>query len=92
VKEGDTSTLTWSDTAVRLLDKMVPTDIKFNDADMQSIEKKVSSYSNANLEPLVTEEEIEAAIKRTRNNKAPGLDGINPEIGRCFGGLIRRLS
>jgi len=80
MKEGNTFTLTWRDTAVRLLDKMVPTDLEFDDADMQSIEKKVSSYSNANLVSLVTGEEIKAVIKRTRNNKAPNLDGINPEI------------
>jgi len=80
VKEGDASTFTWRDTATRLLVKMVPTDEITDDADMQNVEKTIRNYSNANLEPLVTEEETETAIQKIRNDKAPGLDGINLEI------------
>jgi len=80
VREGEASTLTWSDTARRLLDKMIPTNIETDYADARSIIEKINGYSSANMEPLITEEEAEEAVKKVRNNKAPGLDGINPEI------------
>jgi len=47
---------------------------------MRKIVDKINNYSNSNLEPLISEKEIETAIKRVRNNKAPSLDGINPKI------------
>jgi len=59
---------------------MVPTNVEIDDADMRSIIDKISNYSNANLEPLIMEEEAEAAIKKVRNGKTPGLDDINSEI------------
>jgi len=80
VGDGDASTITWRDTAMRLLDRMVPTDSEHDDANMRIIVNRVDNYSNFNLEPLISEEEVDSAIKRVRNNKASGLDGLNLEI------------
>jgi len=80
VREEDVSTVTWRDTATRLLDQMVPTDTEHDEANMRIIANRIDNYSNYNLEPLISEEEVDSAIRRVRNNKAPGLDGLNPEI------------
>jgi len=80
VREGDVSTLTWRDTATRLLKQMVPTNIENDDAITQTTVNIINAYSNFNLEPLITEDEVDAAIMKVKNNKAPGLDGLNPEI------------
>jgi len=32
------------------------------------------------LEPLISTEEAEIALKRIKNKKVSGLDGVNPEI------------
>jgi len=80
VGDGDASTITWRETAMRLLDHMVPTDSENDDANMRIIVNKVDSYSNSNLELLISGEEIDSAIKRVKSNKAPGLNGLNPEI------------
>jgi len=32
------------------------------------------------MEPLISADEIDGAIKIVRNKKAPGMDGVNPEI------------
>jgi len=78
ITEGNDSTLTWKETATRL-NKMVPDNEDINDRDKKKMEE-VESYSNANLKPLISMEEVETALKRAKDKKAPGLDGINPEI------------
>jgi len=80
LEEGNEYTLTWRDTAIKLLDKMVPVNEEMDDADKRKTRDKVNNYKNCNLEPFISEEKVDSAIKRTRNNKAPGLDGISPEI------------
>jgi len=79
LEEGNEHTVTWKDTAMKLMNKMVPVDDDLDDADRRIIKDEIKVYLNYNLEPLISEE-IDSAIKRMRNNKAPGLDGFNPEI------------
>jgi hypothetical protein len=38
-----------------------------------------------NLEPMPTLEEVEAALKKLRNNKAPGMDSIQAELLKNMG-------
>lgn len=37
-------------------------------------------YQNKNTEQPITIQEIEIALKGTKNKKAPGLDNLNAEI------------
>jgi len=80
LEEGNEHTLTWKDTATKLMNKMVPVDDELDDADGRIIKDEMKVYLNYNLEPLISEDEIDSAIKRMRNNKAPGLDGFSLEI------------
>jgi len=64
----------------RPLDQMVPTDSEPDDANMRIILNRIDNYYNYNLEPLISEKEVDSAIKRVKNNKASGLDDFNPEI------------
>jgi hypothetical protein len=41
---------------------------------------KVATYVNKNTEQPITEQEIQSAIQKTKDKKAPGLDNLNPEI------------
>jgi len=65
---------------MKLLDKMVPVNDEV-DVD-KKIKEEINNYANCNLESLISEDKVDSAIKRMRNNKAPGLDGINPEIAK----------
>jgi len=64
LEEGSEYTLTWRDAAIKLLNKMVPVNDKVDDADKRKIKDEVNSYTNYNLEPLISEEEVELAVKR----------------------------
>jgi len=80
LKEGNEHTVTWKDIAMKLMNKMVPVDDNLDDADRRIIKDEIKAYLNYNLEPLISEDEIDSAIKRMRSNMVPGLDGFNPEI------------
>jgi len=82
LEEENGYTLTWRDMVMKLLNKMVPVNDEVNDADKRKIKEEVNNYANCNLESLISEDKVDSAIKRMRNNKAPGLDGINPEIAK----------
>jgi len=51
IREGNDSTLTWKETATRLLNKMVPNNDEINNRD-KNIMDEVDAYTNANLELL----------------------------------------
>jgi len=78
IKEGNESILTWKETAKSLINK-IPNNDDINNRD-RKVMHEVDNYTNANLEPLISIEETEKALKRVKNKKAPGLDGINPGI------------
>lgn len=44
------------------------------------IRNRIREYRNYNVEDEIKMEEINEAIKKFKNNKAPGLDGFNIEI------------
>jgi len=80
LEERNGHTVTWKDTATKLMNKMVPVDDNLDDADRRITKDEIKAYLNYNLEPLISEDEVDSTIKKMRNNKAPGLDGFNPEI------------
>jgi len=54
--------MTWKETATRLLNKMVPDAEERNNRD-KNVMDEVDAYTNANLEPLISTEEVEMALK-----------------------------
>jgi len=91
LEEGNGHTMTWKDTAVKLMDKMVPVDDNLDNADRRIIKNEIKAYLNYNMEPLISEDKVDSAIKKMRNNKAPGLDGFNPEIIKQIWKLDREV-
>lgn len=63
------------ETVFKLMDKIVPTIDKetFSNEDMDVI-NKVEGYLNFNVEPDITAEAIDQAIKLTKSKKAAGPD------------------
>ncbi|KAK2574826.1 hypothetical protein KPH14_012962 [Odynerus spinipes] len=84
--ENKELTLDWEETMHELLRVMVPKDDK--DAEMEmhrSIKSENGVYINYNLEPDITWEEVNKALCRSKNKKAPGLDGIRIEKLENYG-------
>ena len=60
-------------------DEIVKLDIR-NHIKIQSLSQEQSN----NLEGLITKQEVLSALKRTKNNKSPGLDGYTVEFFKFF--------
>lgn len=66
----DQFTTNWKDTMNVTLDKCTPKDTTDNEnRNHQKIKQIVSEYKNCNLEPDVSESEVEEALKKLKNNK-----------------------
>ena len=50
--------------------------------------KRISDTSKEKLEEIITEEELKNAIKKMKNNKSPGPDGITTEFYKLFWPVI----
>lgn len=74
-------TLNWTESINALLDKCVPKDEQISESAAQKeLRKQNAEYLNCNLEPDISEDEITLAIKKLKNNKAPGVDNFQSEI------------
>ncbi|KAK2578277.1 hypothetical protein KPH14_000718, partial [Odynerus spinipes] len=81
VTEDGDRTISWKETMITLLNKMVPSDDKTAETNVHTnIRAKNAEYKNHNLEQDISETEISDAIRRCKNGKAPGLDGMKIEI------------
>lgn len=76
-----TNTNTWKDTMSSFLAKCVPKDDKQNKSDRhKQILDESKRYINCNMENIITMQEINNAIIKLKNNKAPGVDKFTAEI------------
>ncbi|KAK2574749.1 hypothetical protein KPH14_012936, partial [Odynerus spinipes] len=79
--ENNELTFTWEETAQTLLSAMVPIDDVIMEEEIHgNIREENSTYRNSNMEPDISLAEIQNAIERSKNKKAPGIDGISNEI------------
>lgn len=73
-------TIGWRDTFEALMSKAVPEDsLRTETVEHWETKKENNNYSNSNMENCILEEEIEKVIRKLKNNKAPGLDGVHNE-------------
>lgn len=78
-------TTNWQKSINALLYKCVPKDSKTNENEKhKKIRAQNRKYKNRNLEPEMTQREIEQAIKKLKTNKAPGIDGFKNEIVKAL--------
>ena len=71
------------DTIEALLRKCVPKDeITVLSAESRALKQKVEGYTNMNLEPIISNTEINMAISTFKNKKAPVMDNFKIEILR----------
>ena len=69
------------DTIKALLRKCLPKDeITVLSAESRALKQTVESYTNMNLEPIISYTEINMAISTFENKKAPVLDNLKIEI------------
>ena len=52
--------------------------------DPQCNPTQISDIEKEKLEQPITKEELDTALKNSKNNKSPGLDGYSPEFYKCF--------
>ena len=70
-------TTSWKESAELLLERFFSSDEEDAcDGSHQHIRELVKSYQNCNVESPVTREEIIRCLKRSKNSKAPGPDGV----------------
>lgn len=80
-KPSGEQTKDWAETINALLDKCVPSDNKEREGDAHTkIRAQNKKYRNCNMEQEISEAEVTSAIKKIKNNKAPGADGVQGEI------------
>ena len=49
-----------------------------------SLQKKITEQEKQKLEMPITKDELDNALRKSKNNKSPGLDGYSPEFYKCF--------
>ena len=70
-------TTSWKESAEFLLERFFPSDEEDScDGSHQHIRELVKSYQYCNVESPLTREEISRCLKRSKNSKAPGPDGV----------------
>lgn len=83
-KDDGTFTMNWQQTMELIFTKLFPDDSEDNDNEEHSrMRQEVRQPPEAGEEqelPTITNEEIKAALKSLKANKAPGPDGIKNEI------------
>lgn len=80
-----TITSSWKESASALINKCIPKDNKeIEGICHQEIKMKISSYKNQNIENMIFFDEIDLAIKKLKNNTAPGFDKFTSEIIKEF--------
>jgi len=73
----------WSELVNLILEKCVPRDDTQNENDVhRGIRKRCTEYTNCNLEPDISIEEIEKVIKNLK--KAPEMDGFTREVHKML--------
>lgn len=81
VKQGSEITENWETTIKEILNTIAPGNDKTTEnIEHKKIIEKCRKYQNKNTEQPITIQEIEIALKRTKDKKAPGLDNLNAEI------------
>lgn len=80
VNKNNNLMISWEDTMKHLMDKIVPNDEHLNSEEIIPINKIIKRYHQCNLENEIICPEINIAVKRIKNKKAPGPDKFNPEV------------
>ena len=81
-------TTSWKESAELLLERFFPSDEEDAcDGSHQHIRELVKSYQNCNVESPMTREEISRCLKRSKNSKAPGPDGVLHEHLKVVQGI-----
>jgi len=74
------TTMGWRETCA-LMEKAVPSnDLEQEDDRHKNIRDRIDIHLNCNVESSITEIEIDKAIQRLKNNKAPGIDKFHNEV------------
>lgn len=80
-------TMGWRETYCALMKKAVPADdLDQEDNRHKEIRDQNDKYVNYNTEESITEWEIDKAIRKLKNNKAPGIDLFHNEVYSNFYG------
>lgn len=75
----------WRETFCALMEKAFPSDnLEQEDDRHKNIKDKIEEYFNYNAESPITELEIDKAIRKLKNNKAPGIDMFHNEVLKCL--------
>jgi len=75
------TTMGWRETFCALMEKAVPSDnLEQEDVRHKNIRDRIDIHLDYNLENSITELEIDKAIRRLKNNKAPGIDKFHNEV------------
>lgn len=86
VLPGGQMTDSWEESVLALCEKFFPKDNQADESEFHSeIRRMNSEYKNSNIEPDVSEIEIQESIKKTKSGKAPGPDGFPPDCVKRLG-------
>ena len=76
-RDDGSLTTSWKESAELLLERFLPSDEEDAcDGSHQHIRELVKSYQNCNVESPVTREEISRCLKRSKDSKVSGPDGV----------------
>lgn len=81
IRKDTTYTTDWMSSVEEILKSLAPEDLKQKEnIKHENMIEQCNSYTNSNMEPQISIQEINESIKKTKDKKAPGLDNLNPEI------------